>query len=80
MRFFPYIPIWIPDQLTRIWEGEQYPMFETIKHLLGFCGEPHGFVYYLLFGGTFVSGITTYIKSIIKGDNFEQTTIKRIKK
>jgi len=55
-------------------------MFETIKHLLGFCGEPHGFVYYLLFGGTFVSGITTYIKSIIKGDNFEQTTIKRIKK
>ena len=55
-------------------------MIEIIKHLFGFCGEPHGFLYYLLFAGTMVSGIITYIKSIIKGDSFEQTTIKRIKK
>lgn len=55
-------------------------MIESIKHLLGICGEPHGLAYYLLFGGAFVSGIITYLKSIIKGDRVEQTTIKRIKK
>ena len=55
-------------------------MIEAIKHLLGFCGEPHGLAYYLLFGGAFVSGIITYLKSIIKGDRVEQITIKRIKK
>ena len=46
-------------------------MIETIKHLLGLCGEPHGFAYYFLFGGTFVSGMITYVKSTIKGDRIE---------
>tara|TARA_R100001244_G_scaffold114067_1_gene84492 strand:+ start:486 stop:656 length:171 start_codon:yes stop_codon:yes gene_type:complete len=55
-------------------------IIEAIKHLLGFCGEPHGLAYYLLFGGAFVSGIITYIKTIITGDEIEQITIKRIKK
>ena len=40
-------------------------MIETIKHLLGFCGEPHGLAYYILFGGTFVSAVITYLKSKI---------------
>ena len=53
---------------------------EIIKHSLGFCGELHGFLYYLLFGGTYVSAIITSIKLIIKGDSFDQITIKRIKK
>jgi len=44
-------------------------VIEIIKHSLGFCGELHGFAYYLFFGGTFVSVITTYIKSIIKEYN-----------
>tara|TARA_R110000787_G_scaffold246295_1_gene352039 strand:+ start:520 stop:660 length:141 start_codon:yes stop_codon:yes gene_type:complete len=41
-------------------------MLEAIKHLLGFCGEPHGLAYYIIFGGTFVSAIITYIKLIFK--------------
>ena len=55
-------------------------MIESIKHLLGLCGEPHGLAYYLLFGGAFVSGMIAYLKSIIKGDRVEQTKTKRIKK
>jgi hypothetical protein len=39
-------------------------MIETIKHLLGFCGEPHGLVHILLFGGSFLSGIVQYLKNI----------------
>tara|TARA_R110002020_G_scaffold61473_5_gene165376 strand:+ start:1983 stop:2123 length:141 start_codon:yes stop_codon:yes gene_type:complete len=46
-------------------------MIEAIKHLLGFCGEPHGLAYYILFGGTFVSAIITYLKSTIKGDRVD---------
>jgi len=44
-------------------------MIETIKHLLGFCGEPHGLAHIVLTGGTLVSAIIIYIKSIIKGDS-----------
>jgi hypothetical protein len=47
-------------------------MTEIIKHLFGFCGEPHGFLYYLLFGGTYVSAIVTYIKLIILGESNER--------
>jgi hypothetical protein len=47
-------------------------MFETIKHLLGFCGEPHGFAYYFFFGGTYVSVTITYIKLIIAGKSNER--------
>ncbi len=43
-------------------------MIETIKHLLGFCGEPHGLAYILLTGGSFLSGVFYYILYVIKGD------------
>ena len=49
-----------------IWSITGLTMLEAIKHLLGFCGEPHGLAYYFLFGGTFVSAIITYIKLIFK--------------
>tara|TARA_R100001594_G_scaffold115894_1_gene150803 strand:+ start:201 stop:326 length:126 start_codon:yes stop_codon:yes gene_type:complete len=40
---------------------------ESIKHLLGICGEPHGLVYTLLtFGGA--STLFAYIKFKMKGD------------
>jgi|TARA_R110002074_G_scaffold99257_1_gene214430 hypothetical protein len=51
-------------------------MTEIIKHLFGFCGEPHGFLYYLLFGGTMVSGIITYIKSILERKSLKTTRNK----
>ena len=35
-------------------------MIETIKHLLGICGEPHGLLYILMT----VGGITTLIRYI----------------
>jgi len=41
-------------------------MIESIKHLLGLCGEPHGFIYTLLTLGS-VSAIFTYIKRSING-------------
>ena len=41
-------------------------MFETIKHLLGLCGEPHGLAYILLTGGTIVSGIFYYLVNKIR--------------
>ena len=35
---------------------------ETIKHLLGLCGEPHGLIYIIFtFGG--ISSFIAYIKS-----------------
>ena len=43
-------------------------MIETIKHLLGFCGEPHGLAYILLTGGSFLSGVFYYVLYKIKGD------------
>jgi len=40
---------------------------ESIKHLLGICGEPHGLVHTLLtFGGA--STLLAYIKFKMKGD------------
>ena len=34
---------------------------ETIKHLLGLCGEPHGLMHYLFtFGG--LTALLTYLK------------------
>jgi hypothetical protein len=42
-------------------------MIEAIKHLLGFCGEPHGLAYILLTGGGFLSGVFYYIVNKIKG-------------
>jgi hypothetical protein len=40
-------------------------MIETIKHLLGICGEPHGLLYVLMTVGG-VSTLTRYIKLKIK--------------
>jgi|TARA_R100001129_G_scaffold183195_1_gene165156 hypothetical protein len=37
-------------------------MIETIKHLLGFCGEPHGLAHILLIFGGSISGILTFLK------------------
>ena len=37
-------------------------MVETIKHLLGLCGEPHGLMYFLLLFGGSVSGMFAYLK------------------
>ena len=41
-------------------------MIETIKHLLGFCGEPHGLAHILLTGGSFLSGILHYLRNTIR--------------
>jgi len=39
---------------------------ETLKHMLGLCGEPHGILHYILtIGG--LSTIYTYIKLKTKG-------------
>jgi len=40
-------------------------MIETIKHLLGICGEPHGLLYILMTVGG-ISTLTRYIKLKIK--------------
>ena len=36
-------------------------MIETIKHLLGICGEPHGLLYTIL-SLSGISGLITYLK------------------
>jgi len=37
-------------------------MIETIKHLLGLCGEPHGLTHMLLMFGGSISGLFVYLK------------------
>ena len=37
-------------------------MIETIKHLLGLCGEPHGLTHILLMFGSSISGLFVYLK------------------
>ena len=36
-------------------------MIEAIKHLLGFCGEPHGLIY-ILFTASGLTTLFAYIK------------------
>ena len=43
-------------------EQSRRKMIETIKHLLGLCGEPHGLMYFLLLFGGSVSGMFAYLK------------------
>jgi hypothetical protein len=40
-------------------------MIESIKHFLGLCGEPHGFIYTILSIGS-VSSFLAYIKYRVK--------------
>jgi hypothetical protein len=37
-------------------------MIEYLKHLLGFCGEPHGLIYYILTAGG-ISTLFIYFKT-----------------
>mgnify|MGYP003132592884 FL=1 len=40
-------------------------MIETIKHLLGLCGEPHGLIH-IIFTISGLSALATYVKMKIR--------------
>ena len=52
-------------------------MIETIKHLLGFCGEPHGLAHILLIFGGSISGILTFLKFKYAKENIHYKTMPK---
>ena len=40
-------------------------MWEPVRHALGLCGEPHGLLYLLVTGGTFILALPVMIVKIL---------------